>query len=510
MAAWVLPNKKLDENIKRLHPVAFHEKYTMIRHLGQGTYGDVFQVENKETGHMHAIKFTNIPTLSSVFISEITSVLSLNHPNVIKYTDIDYYKCEYGNAEEVNAFGIMMEVMDGDLSGVLRGNYTFGDTKAEKERITNQILFQILSAVNYIHSRNILHGDIKPENIFFKKTGDDRIPIRVILGDFGGADGKFCNNKQLIMTSRYSLPYLPPDVARNEYFDSDYTYNLSADIWALGVTFYELIMGFELRSMEFEDLPSFQKEMETGAFGILKLMLQINPNKRSTSFNLLQSHMFDDIREEMMDWYSSQGVSIFASKSCLSKVMTNFVPTKNKLVDSTNRKNVMGWIKSKYFEEKTFIGMPAVIMAMDHYDRFDALNDFSEVDRVLVHIVPLSLIFLSSMIYSGSLHVDIASLLKTVNNSFTHEEVMACCFNLLKAMNFNLNIANFYDIATSKNKDRQTFFDNFKIYPNAVYALLSNPSELHEAFKLKKTALGYIKKYKINTNIHTLKPLKNK
>ena len=90
---------------------------------------------------------------------------------------------------------------------------------------------QVLSAINYCHSRNIVHRDLKPENLLLDKDGDTP---KVTIIDFG-TSGIFEDNKK--MSQKFGTPYyIAPEVLKGQY-------GKECDIWSIGVIAYILLSG---------------------------------------------------------------------------------------------------------------------------------------------------------------------------------------------------------------------------------------------------------------------------
>jgi calcium-dependent protein kinase len=100
------------------------------------------------------------------------------------------------------------------------------------ERDAANIIKQVLSAINYCHSRNIVHRDLKPENLLLDKTAENP---RVTIIDFG-TSGVFDPNKK--MSQKYGTPYyIAPEVLKKSY-------NQKCDLWSCGVILYILLCGY--------------------------------------------------------------------------------------------------------------------------------------------------------------------------------------------------------------------------------------------------------------------------
>ena len=161
------------------------DNYKIINKLGKGSFGSVYKVKNKITGEIRAMKIIkntsindNDGTANQKFLKEIQVLKELEHPNIIKI--FEYYidnKYHY----------IITELLTGgELYETILKFQKFNEKNAAK------IMKQILSALNYLHSKGIVHRDIKPENILVQNDNKnnknylDEIHIKLI--DFGASN----------------------------------------------------------------------------------------------------------------------------------------------------------------------------------------------------------------------------------------------------------------------------------------------------------------------------------
>lgn len=171
---------------------------------------DAIEIEDEEKEE--EVEFPN-----GDMLNEIVFPASLSHPNIIKYHDV------YLNSTSVQ---IVMDRYTGDLN-TLPDFYVVTQFQS--------IAFQLVTAVAYLTSRNIIHRDIKPRNVLYTVCADDR--VHCVLADFGLAAGRECTTT-LEKWEAYTAPYRPPEILLELT-----KYTASADVWALGCTLYEVYTG---------------------------------------------------------------------------------------------------------------------------------------------------------------------------------------------------------------------------------------------------------------------------
>ena len=193
--------------------------YEMICKIGQGSFGTVFKVRRKSDKQILVMKMIKIPTLSKKHqqesLHEVTILSSLNNSYIVKY---------YESFVENSTLHIIMEYCEkGDLSQILK-KQPLSESKVWK------FFIQICIGLEYLHSRQILHRDIKTLNIFL--SADDSVRI----GDLGVA--KIMNNTAAFAQTQVGSPYyLSPELCEEK------PYNNKSDIWALGCVLYEMCTG---------------------------------------------------------------------------------------------------------------------------------------------------------------------------------------------------------------------------------------------------------------------------
>ena len=194
--------------------------------VGRGGMGFVFRARQKRLGREVAVKvldpeLSSNPLFAERFAREAQTLARLAHPHIVAVHD-------YGRSGEL--FYLVLEYVDGvNLRKVMRAR-----TMAPEQALA--IVPQICEALEFAHRLGIVHRDIKPENILLDRDG------RVKIADFGlaklcGVDvppGSLTSTGQVLGTLRYMAP---------EQMDRPLEVDHRADIYSLGVVFYEMLTG---------------------------------------------------------------------------------------------------------------------------------------------------------------------------------------------------------------------------------------------------------------------------
>lgn len=200
------------------------------RILGKGSYGVAWLAKDIETGSYVVIKeliLAHLPTSERERALREANLLSqLSHPNIIAYKQ---------NFVENGTLNIVTGYANrGDLQSFVRNT-----RKPLEESIIIYIAIEILKALVYLHTHNVIHRDVKPANVFLSeptvelpKKYEERNIFHVMLGDFGIA--KVLEDSDLATTLVGTPYYLSPELV------SKHVYSKKSDIWSLGVLLYEL------------------------------------------------------------------------------------------------------------------------------------------------------------------------------------------------------------------------------------------------------------------------------
>lgn len=233
-----------------------------IELVGQGGMGAVYKARQKQLDRMIALKI--LPDDRAVseafperFMREARSLAKLNHPNIVTVYD-------FGHTES-GLYYFLMEFVEGtNLRNVIEaGNLSPGEALA--------IIPQICDALQYAHQEGIVHRDIKPENILIDKKG------RVKIADFGIAKLLDSPDDQFTLTQAGHKMGTPHYMAP-EQIEHPHQVDHRADIYSLGVVFYEMLTG-ELPLGKFEK-PSQKVHIDIRLDDVVLRTLEKEPNRR--------------------------------------------------------------------------------------------------------------------------------------------------------------------------------------------------------------------------------------
>ena len=306
------------------------KKYSVVKKLGQGAYGVVCSCKDNEKNILVAMKkiqnaFEDLIDAKRI-VREIRLLHFLNHPSIIKLFDVEKPK----DLANFNDIYFATEYMDTDLYKVIYSKQPLSDSHYQ------YFIYQLIAGVNYLHSANVIHRDLKPQNILVNKD------CQIKICDFGlgrglpeegeGTDDGSGNLTEYVTTRWYRAP---------EVILCPSQYSKAMDIWSIGCIFAELmarcpifrgenyldqikkineILGSpdendmsyitDLNARKFiTNLPKnkkigFDQIFPNGnplAIDLLEKMLCFNPQKRINIEQCLNHPYFKDIRDKNLE-----------------------------------------------------------------------------------------------------------------------------------------------------------------------------------------------------------------
>ncbi len=199
--------------------------YKILDKLGQGGMGAVYKAEDTRLHRMVALKFLSAPpaesnNLESRFLHEARAAAALDHPNICGVYEINIADGQLYMA---------MPLIDGES---LEKRIEAGP-RPLKEALT--IAIQTAEALEEAHSKEIVHRDIKPGNILVIQRERGRLQVKLL--DFGLARLTQATKLTREGATLGTAAYMSPEQAEGGNVD------LRTDVWALGVTLYEMVSG---------------------------------------------------------------------------------------------------------------------------------------------------------------------------------------------------------------------------------------------------------------------------
>jgi serine/threonine protein kinase len=295
-------------------------RYEYVKILGAGFSSIVLLVRNVITSGLFACKVVCRQQLIDEgiferFEQEARLLGSLSHPHVVRLEEILF--------DPELIYLILEYCSQGDLFSHIVAEGMFAEHRARL------IFRQIAEALNYIHSKDIAHRDIKPDNILIDREFSAK------LADFGLCH--VTSSKHLLQTPCGSPLYAPPELLSGQGYDGK-----AADIWSLGIVLYAMVTGMLPWSSD-NQIELFKQIQESPVEipahfspllqDLLSRMLEKNPAQRATISDVLNSQWFPRAQP---GW---KGIGRAASYSphgmAMTAPMTNpilFAPSKRILI----------------------------------------------------------------------------------------------------------------------------------------------------------------------------------
>ena len=257
-------------------PTPLGSRYVLDYPVGQGSFGRVWRGRRTSDGTLVAIKvprerYVGDPDVTARFLRERTMLQALSHPHLVTVYDL---------VVEGDTLAVVMEFVQGqDLRQL-------ASTAGIETDHALTVLAQVAHALAYIHANGVLHRDIKPENIL---VGRRQGQPWAQLTDFGlawVADGRHLTGSSALVGTP---AYLAPELLTGR------PYGPAVDVYALGVTAYELLCGqrpfdgenpLGVMRAHLEDQPGRPDSMAEEHWRVVRACLAKRPQERPTSAQL--------------------------------------------------------------------------------------------------------------------------------------------------------------------------------------------------------------------------------
>ncbi|KAL7531370.1 hypothetical protein ACHAXR_004002 [Thalassiosira sp. AJA248-18] len=299
-------------------------RYEKIGRIGEGTYGVVYQARDKQTGDMVALKRClphheasdgfPLTTLREITIlRELQSAGGQQH-GIIGLKDVTVSSSRSG-------VFLVFEYAQHDLASLIDNHYTQHKCSPFSESEVKRLMLQLLEAFRFLHSRYVLHRDLKLSNLLYNHRGELRVAdfglARRVGGEYVGdqkassaADSDAGNSQSCLTPKVVSLWYRPPELL----FGSEY-YDQGVDNWGAGCVMGELLRGKPLmdgrnemnqlqKMFDFLGPPNFEDWPGLKELPILKSGQVEIPKRWHMQNN--GRHLLDIFR----DWRSPPGIKL--------------------------------------------------------------------------------------------------------------------------------------------------------------------------------------------------------
>lgn len=258
------------------------DRYMVVTSLGEGGMADVYLAMDTILNREVAVKvlrgeLSEDPVTLLRFLREASAVSKLHHPNVVEVYDVGEY--------EGKNFIVMEYIRGRTLKQMILQRGALPKEEAV------EIMKQLVSAVNHAHENNIIHRDIKPQNVLVKDDGTVKIT------DFGIAlahDAIQLTQSDAVLGSAH---YIAPETTKGEVA------TVQTDIYALGIVFYELLSGtvpfkgdnpiqVAMKHLR-EDIPSLRLLNPTIPQSIENIIIKATAKNRSKRYANAKDMLFD-------------------------------------------------------------------------------------------------------------------------------------------------------------------------------------------------------------------------
>uniref|UniRef100_UPI00398E3C61 phosphorylase b kinase gamma catalytic chain, skeletal muscle/heart isoform-like isoform X1 n=3 Tax=Pristiophorus japonicus TaxID=55135 RepID=UPI00398E3C61 len=324
---WAVPDSPqptMTRDIRLKYEIAasvFYQSYNPKEVIGRGVSSVVQRCVHKKTGREYAVKIVEV-TAESMSEAQLNEVRSSTQKEIEILQMVSGHKSIITLIDFFSSATVVFLVFDLMERGELFDYLTEKVVLSEKE--TRRMMRELLEALQYLHSRNIVHRDVKPENILL----DDQANIR--LSDFG-----FSYQLKPGQTLRElcgTPGYLSPELLSCSMDETHPGYGREVDIWATGVVMYTILAGsppfwhrkqmlmlrsimegkYQMTSTEWVNRSDTVKDL-------ISKMLTVDPAKRITAQEALRHNFFQSYTLEVRHFSPIRKfrIAVWAVRLCI-------------------------------------------------------------------------------------------------------------------------------------------------------------------------------------------------
>ena len=283
------------------------QDFELLSLLGSGSFSSVIKVRSKINRKIYAMKIVDLTTLEGDALrlskNEVKFLQGLHNRHVINY---------YTHFEENGILYIINEYMNnGDISNYIEAQKKTGIII--KEEILWNIFLQSMIGLSYIHSKGIIHRDIKPSSLMMDKNmiikiGDFNVSALLNKDLYENQNKKNKKQKYILKKNEEMLcngticgtpPYMAKEILSTDFDEEDAMYDQKIDVYSMGCTFFELCYfhTYKKKDPNYDDGFHFIKNIKdedkniiysNELLKIIYLMLEEDAKKRPTSNEILE------------------------------------------------------------------------------------------------------------------------------------------------------------------------------------------------------------------------------
>jgi len=266
---------------------------TSLLYIGENNQKEKFAVKR--------VVKSGIVKKQKMLIREAELCFKLNHKNIIKYYEI---------YEDINFINIVMELGDTDLFELIVNS----PNEIVPDLFTIDVLIQIFEVIDYLHSNNIIHCDIKPENFVLKfdKSNKNNVPILKLI-DFGNSRNMGIGDNAKLKNFVGTKEYMAPEIFEDNCF------NEKVDEWAAGIIMFNMLTGCD--PFKGESYSNYRENI---------LYKEIN-------FNLIKNERLRDLNKKLLERYVAKRISAREALEEIKSIKNEMI-TNNILININNDK----------------------------------------------------------------------------------------------------------------------------------------------------------------------------